>query len=193
MKFIYNEEKRNKIRNEFNVTEKLVIGNIGRFVEQKNHSFLIDVFYEVLKKNEDSALMLVGTGELEDFLKDKIRKLKIEDKVIFTGFRNDIPDLLQAMDVFLFPSLFEGLGIVLIEAQAASLKCITSKNVVPKETNVSELIEYVSLNESVKIWADKVLEASIKYNRVEMKNEIENMGFSIEKVSKEIQGFYEKV
>ncbi|MEK5256440.1 glycosyltransferase family 1 protein [Paenibacillus sp. FSL F4-0125] len=193
IKFIYSEEKRKKIRKEFSITEKLVVGNIGRFVEQKNHSFLIDVFYEVLKKNEDSVLMLVGSGELEDFLKKKIRKLQIENKVIFTGVRDDIPDLLQAMDIFLFPSLFEGLGIVLIEAQAASLKCITSKNVVPKETNISELIEYVSLNESVKIWADKVLDASTKYNRVEMKDKVENMGFSIEQVSKGIQEFYEKV
>ena len=124
--------------------------------KQKNHTFLIDIFSEVKKIHPDACLLSVGGGALEQPLKEKCKKLGIEKDVIFTGMVNDASEYFQAMDIFVFPSVFEGLGLALIEAQASGLICMAS-DVVPRETRVSDLIHYIGLERSSKEWCDDVL------------------------------------
>lgn len=156
------KESQFEIRKNLGISENAyVIGHIGRFSYQKNHEFLVDVFAEVYRKNPDAFLLLIGAGELMNTVKDKINKLHLTDRVLILSHRSDIPQLLKAMDVFVFPSRFEGLGIVLIEAQVAGLRCIVS-DAVPKEAFQTELAVPVSLNESSEKWAEIVLDNSIK-------------------------------
>ena len=131
-KFLFNEEVRSQIRKELNIEDKFVIGHVGRFVEQKNHIFLIDIFYEVQKERSESVLLLIGDGPLYNDIYQKVERLGILDKVIFAGVHKHPERFYQAMDVFVFPSLYEGLGMVLIEAQINGLPCIISNNI-PKE------------------------------------------------------------
>jgi glycosyltransferase involved in cell wall biosynthesis len=120
----------------------IVVGHVGRFQYQKNHELLIDIYNSFHKKYSDSRLLLVGQGVEEAAIKDKVNKLKLEENVMFLGIRSDVNEIMQAMDVFVLPSRFEGLGIVLIEAQAAGLPCVTSKNVVP---DIEMLLEMLNL------------------------------------------------
>lgn len=136
-KFAYNPSVQAKCRNLLGVEDNFVMGHIGRFSAQKNHDFLIDVFYEVSKELTNAKLMLVGEGPLENLVREKVERLGIMDKVLFLGQRQDIPQLLQAMDVFCLPSKFEGLPISLVEAQASGLTCIASIRVPEESTIVS--------------------------------------------------------
>lgn len=189
-KFVYNENSRIRIRNEFNLGNKIVIGNIARFTKQKNHMFLIDIFFDIYKKNNDAILMLVGEGDLMKDVKNKVESLGIKENVIFAGVRNDIPDLLSAMDIFLLPSLFEGLGIVLIEAQSTGVKCFTSDLVVPKDAKISNLVKFLSLSESAKQWANTILKEKMVYERENMADKVKCSGYDIEDVSSMLQKFY---
>lgn len=150
-------QSKEEIRNELNIPQNaLVIGNIGRFEEQKNHDVLIDIFEEIVKKRSNSHLILIGEGSLEDRIKDKVINLDLQSKVSFLGLRDDIPQLLKAMDVFLMPSLYEGLPISAVEAQAAGLKIVLSTEV-SKETALSENVHFVSLKEKPNSWATLIL------------------------------------
>lgn len=155
-KFKFNQNLRESIRAQFNITHNYVVGNTGRLVTQKNQKFLIDVFYEIKKKKGNAFLLLVGEGEERIFLEKKVKDLCLEDSVLFLGSRSDINELLLAMDIFVFPSLYEGLGISVLEAQAASLMCFCSENV-PKDADISGNIKYISLDLSAKEWADIIL------------------------------------
>lgn len=188
-KFIFDTETRNKFRKEYNLQNKFVVGNVARFNEQKNHVFLIDIFAEIHKKNENTVLMLVGDGELRKEIEDKVEKLGLTNNVIFTGVKSNINELLMAMDVFLFPSLFEGLGIVLIEAQATGMKCFTSKDVVPIEAKLTDLVEYIPLKKSDEYWAEKVL-VNINSERKNMQSQIEKAGYDIKTTAKWLENFY---
>lgn len=138
-----------------------VIGNIGRFEDQKNHVFLIDIFKEIVKKDSNCHLLLIGEGSLEQKIKQKVKDNGLERKVHFLGIRNDIPELLALMDVFLMPSLYEGLPISAVEAQAAGAKLVLSSEV-SKETRLSENVQFISLDTSSKEWADRVLQEPFK-------------------------------
>lgn len=144
-KFKFDEVARKKLRKEFGIKDStIVIGHVGRFVQQKNHTFLVDVFKEYHKKNPDSKLLLVGSGPLEDEIKKKVEKLGLKNSVLFLGQRDDINKLYSAMDVFCLPSLYEGLPVVGVEAQAAGLPCvfsdkITNDTVITKDTTLSKL------------------------------------------------------
>lgn len=190
-KFKFNEEKRKKIRRELHIEDKLVIGHVGRFTTQKNHTFLIDIFNEIHKKNRNSVLILVGTGEKEDEIHKKVKNLGLEENVLFIGFKNNVNEYMWAMDLFVFPSLFEGLGLVLIEAQATGMKCFTSKDVVPKEAKVSDLLEYISLSYNAKLWADRILENNITRDDNKYK-EIKEKGYDICDTVRELEKFYIK-
>ena len=145
-KFKFDPEVRKKLRKELDIDEKtIVIGHVGRFVKQKNHDFLIDVFNEYHAKNPDSKLLLIGTGPLEEKIKAKVEKLNLSDYVLFLGQREDTNKLYSVMDVFCLPSLYEGLGMVLIEAQTNGLPCVASDKV-PKEAKVSENISFSPFN-----------------------------------------------
>lgn len=159
--FLYNELKKNRIRKELGIENKLVIGHVGRFQVQKNHTFLIDIFNEVYKRNKETALILIGIGELEEEIKEKVDSLGISKAVKFLGLRTDIADLMQAMDIFLFPSLFEGLPVVLVEAQASGLKCITSTGVT-KEANITGDVEFIDLKLSAYEWAKRINSIDLK-------------------------------
>lgn len=151
-----NKDIRKKIRKELDIENNFVIGHVGRFNPQKNHNFLIDVFNEIKSLKQDAVLLLVGDGYLFDEIKEKVNKLGLEDSVKFLGLRTDISDLMQGMDMFLFPSLFEGLPVVLVEAQAAGLKCVTSTGVT-KESNITNSLEFIDLNLNSKEWAKQIL------------------------------------
>ena len=190
-KYKFNEETRMKIRSELNIEkDTIVLGHVGRFVELKNHDFLIDIFYEYNKICKNSKLLLLGTGIKENEIKEKVKKLGIEESVIFAGFKNNVNEYMCAMDLFILPSKTEGLGLVLIEAQASGLKCFTSKDVVPEEAKVSELLEYISLENGAKEWAEILLETKLK--RVNNQDSIKEKGYDIIETSRFLQNFYEK-
>ena len=152
----YDVQTRNEMRKELGLEGKYVIGHIGRFQYQKNHEFLIDIFAAYAKMNDKAHLLLIGQGENQGTVRQKVAALNLQDKVTFTGARLDVDKLVQAMDIFVFPSRFEGLGIVLIEAQAAGLKCITSKGKVPYEVNITGNVEFVELAENPEEWAESI-------------------------------------
>lgn len=186
----FDSTKRMAIRNEIGVEGKWVLGHVGRFINQKNHEFLIDIFCDFHKIEPNSVLLLIGRGELEEKIKNKVSDLNLDDAVIFMGVRSDITDLMLAMDVFVFPSLFEGLGIVAIEAQASGLKTIVS-DTIPKEAKVTELIEFVSLEKSAEQWANIIVN-NLKYNRVDKTSELKASGYDIKQDIQWLQDFYLK-
>ena len=155
----YDEDIRIAYRKKYGVEDKFVIGNVGRLQFQKNQLFLLDIFASVLKKRPEAILWMIGQGEDEEKIREKIQKLNLGTAVKMLGVRNDVPNLLQAMDVFVFPSVFEGLGIALLEAQATGLTCIASKDVIPVEVKVTPQLQFVSLKESAEVWADRILNA----------------------------------
>jgi len=189
--FCFNHETRDKLRNELNVSNKFVVGHIGRFCDQKNHFFIIDVFFEVNKIEKNSILLLVGDGPLKKSIMEKCDQLGLRDKVIFAGIRADIPELLQAMDVFIFPSLWEGLGIVAIEAQAAGLHTIVSDKV-PKEVHITSLVNRISLEIPLNIWAEKIIQYNNNYKRENTINEICKAGYDIKNNAFNLENFYIK-
>lgn len=189
-KFKYDEEKRKEKRKELNIEDStLVIGHVGRFVEQKNHRFLIDIFNEVHRQKENSILLLAGQGPLMEEMKEKVKILGIEDSVKFLGQRNDINELYQAFDVFCLPSLYEGLPVVGVEAQATGLLCIFSDDMT-KETKVLDTTEFLPLNQSVEVWEKHILKSFEVYTRKTNQTEIKNNGFDIRNEAKKLSDYY---
>ncbi|MBR1413909.1 MAG: glycosyltransferase [Bacilli bacterium] len=186
-KYKYNKSIRNKYRKELNIEDKKVYGHVGRFSKQKNHEFLIDLFNEIQKKDDKAVLLLVGSGELEDAIRNKVKLLNIDDKVIFLGFRDNINEILNAFDVFLFPSLYEGLGIVAIEAQTNGLPVVVSNNV-PSDANISNNFYKVDNYDIIK-WMNTI--NNIKYYKREnaYKDTINN-GYDIKDITKELEKIY---
>ena len=170
--FVFDFEKRKKIRGEFRLPEStVVIGNIGRFESVKNHEFMVDIFSEYLKLNKDACLLLVGDGSLKETIKQKVRALGIENKVIFTGLRKDTYNFYSAFDVFLMPSLYEGLPFTLVEAQTSGVNCLVSDNITT-EVILTDLITRMSLDESSNQWAKTMYSLNIDGNRCGYEKEI---------------------
>lgn len=189
-KFKYNESLRKEKRKELGISDDtLVIGHIGRFVAQKNHTFLIDIFNEVHKKNNNSILLLAGQGPLMEEIKNKVKELKLNDSVRFLGQRNDVNELYQAFDVFCLPSLYEGLPVVGVEAQASGLLCILS-NAMTKETKVLDITKFISLNNTPKDWADSILDDVKKYKRIDTSKEMTSKNFNIREEAKKLEKYY---
>lgn len=184
----YSETLREKYRKELKLKEdEYVIGHVGRFAYQKNHEFLIDVFGKAVQMEPKCKLLLVGIGELEQYIREKIKELGLEEKVIFLGKREDVASLMQAMDVFAFPSRFEGFGIVLIEAQAAGLKCIVSEEI-PSIAKITENIEFLPFEEER--WVEKLLEYRAGYERKDMSLIMENAGYGMMNLTKRMEKIY---
>ena len=178
----FSPEKRIGIRSEFNIPEDTtVIGHVGRFMTQKNHLFLLDVFKNYCDKNSNSVLLLVGKGDLEDDIKRKAKELDIFDRVIFTGVRSDVPALLPAMDVFVFPSLYEGMPNTVIEAQATGLPCVIS-DTITREANITGLVTYLPLNLSSEEWANNVVKL-LSTARKNTSKTFKDDGYDIESVT----------
>ena len=181
--YSYNTQAGMQIRNEFKVNmNSLLIGHIGRFSEQKNHAFLLDIFKEICEMYPNSKLMLVGEGNLKIAIQEKIRKLHLENNVIFTGVRSDIASLLSAMDVFVFPSLYEGMPNTIIEAQATGLPCVIS-DTITKQANITGLVKYKSLQDTPREWAQYILSME-RTNRSDTKMDFIRNGYDIESVTK---------
>lgn len=188
--YSYNEVKRAEVRKSLGLTEELVVGHVGRFNPQKNHPFIIDVFNEVHKKEPDSVLLLVGddSGKVAEDIHKKVDEVNLAGAVRFLGVRTDVADLMQAMDVFLFPSLFEGFGIAALEAQAAGLPAVVSKRI-PPECMITDCISSLELDFSAEIWANRLIEAA-KNERKNRFSEIKRAGFDIVENAKFLQDFY---
>lgn len=176
-KFIYNKFLRENIRDELNISRKKVIGHVGSFNEQKNHTFLIDIFNELIKYDEDYMLILIGDGENRSCIQNKVELLGIEEKVMLLGRRDDIPNLLQAMDIMVLPSIYEGLPLVAIEWQAMGLPVFISDSVT-SEVKLTDLMTFISLDSKVSEWAN-IINSSINYNRYSRINEIMESGYDI--------------
>lgn len=193
-KFKYNEKIREEKRKELGIDkDTLVIGHIGRFVEQKNHRFLIDIFNELQKQKENSKLILVGQGPLKEEIENKVKELNLQDKVMFLGQRQDVNELYQAFDCFLFPSLYEGLGMVLIEAQVSGLTCVCSTEV-PEIVKIIENVLFIPLNVSIERWSKDIIIANkenIKRNSYE--GEIINKGYNIFIENEKLKKIYEEL
>lgn len=188
-RFKYDKDIRNEFRKKLGLSDNdILIGNVGRFTNQKNHSFLIDIFYECCQINQNYKLLLVGTGVLENKIKEKTRLLGIEDNVIFAGFRVDVNNLMQAMDIFLFPSKYEGLGLVLIEAQCSGLPCFTTKNLVPEEVKINKNLEFIELNNNPKEWANQIINCDL--SRQDKKKELKEAGYFIDDIIIQLEEFY---
>ncbi|WNS81183.1 glycosyltransferase family 1 protein [Domibacillus sp. DTU_2020_1001157_1_SI_ALB_TIR_016] len=191
-KFVLNKDIRDKKRKELQLEDFFVVGHIGRFHPQKNHTFIVDIFKEISEKNSKVKLLLVGEGTLREEIEKKVNNLGLSDKVIFTGVRPDIPELLQAMDVFLFPSLFEGLPVTLVEAQASGIKIFAS-DTISKEAAITDLINYYSLNSTSVEWANNILKSKYSIKRKNYLSEIENANYDIEKNSLWLEEFYKNI
>lgn len=187
--FKFNTNIRDEIRNDLNLNNKFVVGHVGRFDLQKNHSFLIDIFYEIQKIRTDSILLLIGSGDGKLTIKEKVRKLNIEDKVIFMGVRNDVNKLMQAMDVFVFPSLYEGLPVTLIEAQASGLPIIKSDNI-SDQCILTDNVVSISLDKSANSWAKEIFNFVDSFDRKNTSLEIINNGYDISSNAKWLENYY---
>lgn len=191
-KYSFDENVRSLIRNELNIDDKTVLGHIGRFNIQKNHDFLIDIFNEYHKMNESSVLMLIGVGDLEEKIKAKVKNLGLEKDVLFMGLRSDIPRILNGMDLFVFPSLFEGFGIVVLEAQANGLACLITDGIT-KEVVILDNLFRMSLDKPAYSWATRINE--IVNKKTERKNTYEYIcksGYDIKSNAKWLEDYYLK-
>ena len=185
----YSRETAIGVRKEFCVDSDVrVIGHVGNYTPPKNHSFILSIFAKVLKRDPNARLLLVGDGQLRPVVEAQAEELGIRNNVIFAGLRSDVNKLLQAMDVFLFPSLYEGLPLSIVEAQAAGLPCLISDKV-PIECKKTDLVRQIPLEESSEIWADSVLAAS-NIERINTLAEIRRAGFDIRENADWLQKFY---
>lgn len=187
-KFKYDSNCRDSIRKKLNWDNKVIYGNVGRFNLQKNHKFLIDIFYYINLKSSNSELVLIGDGELKKEVEQYSIEKGVRDKVIFYGNSNEVPQLLQALDVFLLPSLYEGLPFVLVESQAASLPAVVS-DTVTKEVKCTDYIRYLSLSEKPEKWCDLAIAMS-KTKRYDTEDQLRNAGFSIIDMIKKLDDLY---
>lgn len=184
----FSQTRRDCVRGSFGWGNRTVIGHVGRFCEQKNQLFLLDVFKEYLKKDNDALLVLVGEGPKKTMALTKAKTLGVQESVIFLGQRNDVPDILQALDVLVLPSLFEGLPVVGIEAQASGLPVIAS-SAVTQELNIVG-VEYIDLDASLDKWVEGILSAGNIKSRADACDAVIAAGFDINKEAKRLYDFY---
>ncbi len=187
-KYSFNIEKRNQIRKEMGIEDNLAILHIGRFNYQKNHQFLINIFEEIAKQEEKAKLFLIGVGELQQTIKNMVKEKNIENKVYFLNTRNDINEIMQAMDILVFPSYHEGLPVVLIEAQAAGLKIFASDKIT-KEVKITNLLEFISLDVTQKKWAKLILENK-NYKREDTEKEILKAHYEMKELVNKLKMYY---
>lgn len=188
-KFSYSESDRNALREELGIKTKYVLGHIGRFAVPKNHSFILDVFAEVLKRNDDCTLVLVGNGELENQIKQKAEDMGLNEKIVFVDFQEDIYRYYSLFDLFLMPSLFEAFPITLVEAQANGLKAIVS-DTVTSECNLTGLVEFYPLSKGCADWAEKNIEILENCGRIDVSDAIREKGFSIKSQAETVKKLY---
>lgn len=187
-RFFFSQSIREKKREALGLTEKLVIGHVGRFSSQKNHGFLLQIFSEVKKRREDAILLLVGIGEKEMEIREQTQKLGISEQVRFLGNRSDVSELYQAMDVFVLPSLFEGIPLVGIEAQAAGLPCVFSDRV-PQEVQTTDACAFLPLEAPLTEWAERVLAFGTK-EREDHSLKLQKSNYNVRYAINRLEEFY---
>lgn len=193
-KYEYNSSVREQMRSKYDLNERFVIGHVGRFSEQKNHEKLIDIFAEIAKVRSDAKLVLIGDGELKAHIEEKVNKLQLD--VLFVGLSNEVEKWLQAMDAMVFPSLFEGLPLGMVEAQAAGLPCVLSDTISP-DTEIIDLVRFVRLSDSAAQWSKTVIDMSGKFDRRSrddfVQKQIKEAGFDIIENCKQLNKIYESI
>lgn len=187
--FAFSPSIRSVKRQELGIEDKIVIGHVGRFTTQKNHTFLIDIFAEIRRENSNVALLLVGIGEKMEETREKVRKLQLEDSVFFLGFRTDITQLTQAMDVFVMPSLYEGFPVTGVEAQASGLPCVFS-DTITREVKILDQVEYISLHASAEEWAFKVMKMANSSCREKSNALLRQKGYDIDDMILKLMKIY---
>lgn len=191
--FHFNTALRTKIRNRYNIPDDaIVLGTVGRLVKTKNPLFTLNLFVKYYTNNDNSYLLFVGHGALQSEIETLIKGKPYEKKVIFTGQINNVSEIYNALDIFLFPSLYEGLGMALIEAQYNGLRCIASSNV-PRKTEISESIKYINLK-NIEDWDETILKYSSELDlNVRKDIEIKNNSFDIESEVSNLEKNYQKI
>lgn len=189
--FRFRPEIRKSMREEFGISEnEVLIGNVGRITSQKNHLFLLEIFASYHAKNSKSKLLLVGDGEDREKIQRKAKELGISGFVILAGVRNDIPRLLQAMDLFVFPSLYEGFPVTVVEAQAAGLPCLIS-DTITDEVVLMETTLQLPITEGTELWVDAINKfAENKRDRRNVVKTIKEAKYDIEVTSRWLTEFY---
>ena len=188
-KYIFDEKIRKSIREKYNARNKFVIGHVGRFDRAKNHRFILEIFEDILRKKENSELWLIGDGILKSEIEEIAKQKSIYQKIKFLGIKNNVNELMMGMDAFIFPSSYEGLGIVLIEAQTSGLVCTVSDRIQP-EAIVTNNVNVLSLNDQLGKWSETI----IKTYKTEGRKSIENKkidDFKIENLVKKMEKIYE--
>lgn len=189
-RFAYNPAVREQVRAELGLTGKFVIGHVGRFGFMKNHNYLIDIFAELCRMRDDAALVLIGKGELEEEIREKVNVLGLADKVLFLGSRFDVERYYQAFDYFVFPSTFEGLPGSVAEAQASGLHCLVSDKVTG-EAALTELVTYKSIEEPASNWAGEIMRnARAALERKDMREAIAEKDFDVRGLAVKMEAFY---
>lgn len=191
-RYSYDPQKAATVRKELGLEDKLVVGHIGRFCYAKNHDFLIDIFNEIHKQRQEAVLLLIGEGELEQDIRNKVKKLGLTDSVRFMGTQKDTSKFYQAMDCFVLPSRYEGLPVVGVEAQAAGVPCVMADVVTP-ETKILESTAFVSPEESAENWVKAVLKSVSCYEKRDTCTEMRKAGYDIEAEAQKLTDFYEKL
>ncbi len=190
-KYSYNSELRKKVREDHKIQDKFIVGHVGNFNEAKNHEFLIDVFYEIQKENDNAVLWLIGNGKFRQNIEEKVENLDIKNKVIFEGERENVNEFMQGFDILIFPSVYEAFPIVLIEAQCAGLKCYVSKEAIPPEIDITGNLDFVSLEKDALFWGNIIIEdIKKKMNRNDGYLCIKNAGFDIRDAAKDLERRY---
>lgn len=186
--FCFKEDLREKKRKELNLTNKFVIGNVGRFCNQKNHLFLLKVFKKIKTLQKNSVLMLIGSGEKMDVIKNFVIENNLKDDVLFLGQRNDVNELMQAMDVFVLPSLYEGFPVVGVEAECIGLPCFYSDTITTEIGLINSF--FISLKENDDYWAKKIFEVCTNFNRKREDLIMRSLGYDIKQEAESLQNFY---
>lgn len=187
-RYIYDETKASVIRKKYNLNNKLVIGHVGNFSYPKNYPFILNVFKKIKENRANSKLMLIGNGKMRSEVERLTISLNLFNDVIFLGIRNDVPDLLQMIDIFLFPSFYEGLPVTLIEAQASGLKIFAS-DAITREVALTDNVTFISLEKSPEYWAEQILKA-LPYERKDNSRIIKAKGYDIVESAKLLETFY---
>jgi glycosyltransferase involved in cell wall biosynthesis len=188
--FQFNDKSDILYRNQLGLGNSFVLGHIGRFYKQKNHSFIIDIFNEIIKKQVDAKLLLIGEGSLKSEIERKVKRFNLSDKVLFLGVRQDIPQLLSCMNILAFPSLYEGLPLTLIEAQANGLQICASDSISEK-AKLTDLVHFISLKHNAIYWAEEILNYKVPYERKFYLEELRVSGYDIQETGKWLENFYQ--
>ena len=184
--FLYNNEIRQKIRRKYKVEKNIIIGHVGRFECEKNHEFVIEIFSKIIKSDNRYRLWLIGEGSLKKEIEQKAKKMGIYKYVNFFGIVDNVNELLQGMDVFIFPSIYEGLGISFIEAQVSGLKCIVSENIQQEAIITNEVVK-INLKEK-KLWCEEIEKTTVENRKIKIDEQISK--FDINNTSKKLEKIY---